>query len=250
MLYTKLNYYTHLLLNSKYRMFINLFIILMIYFLIYGNKVIYCMNDNPENSLAPKPFNFNSSKPGSSFVWGSTTGSAKSAAPFSFGGGASCGISTLPTPAQEAPIIQEVPAVAEAKEVHRPSHQVLALKREILDYAGAQAQALFLERMRVEEEIIALTTKDPEEVLQALEQKKQNAIRIYNSLGNKGPRGPYATIEDVPMNLEQIESYAGEKRLLSNALRDPRGLVASSSSEKLDRIYYLIRMYRRLRDIS
>lgn len=36
-------YYTHLLLNSKHRMFINLFIILTIYSVFYGNTIGYCM---------------------------------------------------------------------------------------------------------------------------------------------------------------------------------------------------------------
>lgn len=39
----KLNYYSHLLLNSKYKFIINLFIILIIYSLFYGNTIGYCM---------------------------------------------------------------------------------------------------------------------------------------------------------------------------------------------------------------
>lgn len=86
MLYIKINYFIHLLLNSKYRMLINLFIILMIYSLLYGNKFIYCMNENPDSV--------------------------------------------------------EVPPVAEAKESPRPSHQVLALKKEITDFAATQIPLL------------------------------------------------------------------------------------------------------------
>lgn len=50
----------------------------------YDNKIIYCMNENPDMISAPAP--------------------------------------------------------AETKTPVRPSHQVLALKREIVDYAGTQAQ--------------------------------------------------------------------------------------------------------------
>lgn len=78
----QLNYTTHLLLNSKYRLFINLAVIFIFYSLLYGNKIIFCMNDNT------------------------------------------------------API--EAPIVAESKESVRPSHQILALKNNIINYLDPQ----------------------------------------------------------------------------------------------------------------
>src|SRR3546814_10903798 len=38
-----LNYFMHILLNSKYQLFINLFIIFIIYLVLYGNNAVYCM---------------------------------------------------------------------------------------------------------------------------------------------------------------------------------------------------------------
>ena len=49
----KLNYNIHLLLTSKYKIFINLFIIFVIYSFLYGNKIIYCMNDNINSVETP-----------------------------------------------------------------------------------------------------------------------------------------------------------------------------------------------------
>ena len=43
-----IQYQIHLLLNSKYRMFIHLFIIFTIYSLFYGNKIIYCMTEGSD----------------------------------------------------------------------------------------------------------------------------------------------------------------------------------------------------------
>ena len=48
-----LNYQIHKILNSKYRVFINLFFILLIYSFIYGDKLIYCMNENTTASDIP-----------------------------------------------------------------------------------------------------------------------------------------------------------------------------------------------------
>lgn len=79
----KLNYFIHLILNSRYKLFINLFILLTIYIVLYGNNTVFCMNDN------------------------SNLGS--------------------------------VPEIAEAKETIRPSQQLLAIKREIMTYAGSNA---------------------------------------------------------------------------------------------------------------
>lgn len=50
------------------------------------------------------------------------------------------------------PDIVEVPPVAEAKAPHRPSHQVLAIKREIMTYAGGQAH--FIEKIEEQAQII------------------------------------------------------------------------------------------------
>lgn len=49
----KLKYKTHLLLNSKYRLFIHLFIISLFYLCIYGDNIIYCMNGS--NNLVEAP---------------------------------------------------------------------------------------------------------------------------------------------------------------------------------------------------
>lgn len=46
-------YNIHLILISKYKIFVNLLIILSIYFLFYENKIIYCMNDNSTGLKAP-----------------------------------------------------------------------------------------------------------------------------------------------------------------------------------------------------
>lgn len=43
-----INYQIHLFLISKYRLLINLTIILLIYSLLYGGNIIYCMNENPD----------------------------------------------------------------------------------------------------------------------------------------------------------------------------------------------------------
>lgn len=91
-----LQYFTHQLINSKYTLLINLFIIFVFYSLFYGTKLIYCMNDNPD------------------------------------------------------PIC--TPVVAEAKEIHRPSQQLLAIKREIMTYAGAQTN--FIERLDEQTRVI------------------------------------------------------------------------------------------------
>ena len=40
----QLNYYTHLLLNSKYKIFINLTLIFIFYLFLYGNTQALCMN--------------------------------------------------------------------------------------------------------------------------------------------------------------------------------------------------------------
>lgn len=81
-----LKYFAHLILHSRYKLFINLFVISIIYIFLYSDKVIYCMNTNPD--------------------------------------------------------IGEIPPVAEAKETHRPSHQVIALRRNIQAYAGTLASHL------------------------------------------------------------------------------------------------------------
>lgn len=50
-----LNYKIHLILNSRYLLYINLFIILVIYTALYSNKIVLCMNDtNITNIAEPK----------------------------------------------------------------------------------------------------------------------------------------------------------------------------------------------------
>jgi len=40
-----LNYYIHVLLQSKYKIFINLFLLIIIYSLLYSQQFIHCMNE-------------------------------------------------------------------------------------------------------------------------------------------------------------------------------------------------------------
>jgi len=54
MLNSKINYYFHLLLNSKYKAFINFFIILLIFVVSYRNDIIYCMNENANDANQPQ----------------------------------------------------------------------------------------------------------------------------------------------------------------------------------------------------
>lgn len=49
----KLLYTCHILLISKYRLFINLSILLIIYLSFYGGKIAYCMNENTNIIAAP-----------------------------------------------------------------------------------------------------------------------------------------------------------------------------------------------------
>jgi len=72
----KLNYTIHIILNSNYYLVYKILILLFIYILIYNKDIIFCMNENNNNS-------------------------------------------------------NDLPTVAESK----PSHQVLALKNEIVSYA-------------------------------------------------------------------------------------------------------------------
>src|SRR3546814_7075989 len=76
-----INYKIHLLLNNKYKIFINIFIYTIVYLLITNNQIAYCMTEG-----------------------------------------------------------NEIPEIAEAKD--QPSHQVQALKKEIVDFAGTQIQLL------------------------------------------------------------------------------------------------------------
>lgn len=91
-----IQYFTHQLLNSKYLLYINLFLVFTFYSIFYGTKLIYCMNENTEG--------------------------------FS------------------------LPAIAETKEIQRPGHQLLAIKREIMSYAGSQVS--FVERLDEQARII------------------------------------------------------------------------------------------------
>lgn len=50
----KLYYNIHLLLISKYRLFIHLFIVSLIYLTIYGDNIIYCMNESTDTIPTPK----------------------------------------------------------------------------------------------------------------------------------------------------------------------------------------------------
>lgn len=50
----KLNYFIHLILNSRYKLFINLFILLTIYIVLYGNNTVFCMNENTNTSSLPE----------------------------------------------------------------------------------------------------------------------------------------------------------------------------------------------------
>lgn len=50
----KINYYSHLLLNSKYRLFIHLFVLLLIYLCIYSDNILYCMNESTDAIPSPK----------------------------------------------------------------------------------------------------------------------------------------------------------------------------------------------------
>lgn len=43
-----INYQMHKILYSKYKLFINLFIISLIYILFYGNNLVYCMTENTD----------------------------------------------------------------------------------------------------------------------------------------------------------------------------------------------------------
>lgn len=50
----KLNYFIHLLLISKYRLLIHIVILALIYLSIYGDNIIYCMNENTDAIPSPK----------------------------------------------------------------------------------------------------------------------------------------------------------------------------------------------------
>ena len=43
-----LQYFTHLILHSNYRLVINLLILSLIYFCLYANNIIYCMTEDLE----------------------------------------------------------------------------------------------------------------------------------------------------------------------------------------------------------
>lgn len=55
MLYLNITYFSHLLLNSKFRLLIHLFIVLFIYSASYGYNFIYCMNNT--NNIIEAPVN-------------------------------------------------------------------------------------------------------------------------------------------------------------------------------------------------
>lgn len=60
---TKLYYYAHLLLTSKYKLFINLAIISVIYLFLYGDKIVLCMNENTDAIAPPRPTRIRTSQP-------------------------------------------------------------------------------------------------------------------------------------------------------------------------------------------
>ena len=111
MIYTKINYIAHSILSSNYRLFIHLLIIFIIYSMFYGNKITFCMNDNPD--------------------------------------------------------MVNVPAIAETKKIPRTSHQVQALKNEIMTYVGSQVE--LLERIEKQEQEIA----ELKNCLRAMEAEKK-----------------------------------------------------------------------------
>lgn len=48
MTYTQINYIAHRILISKYKYLLHLFIIFIFYSILYEDKILYCMNDNPK----------------------------------------------------------------------------------------------------------------------------------------------------------------------------------------------------------
>lgn len=135
--YIKLNYYSHILLTSKYSFVIKLVIFLCIYLFFYSQQLIYCMaNENDSGSEI-------------SYL---------------------CDFDHLD--------IVNSPTNAEAKEEVRPSHQVLAIKREIMTYAGGQAH--LIERVEEQARIIAEQKSTITEMQQHILSMETELVRLRN----------------------------------------------------------------------
>lgn len=123
----RLNYKIHLILQSKYKLYL---IVLAIYSLYYGNNIIYCMNENNFDQIAKIPKDLDNVIQGLEEQIRSLKIMRNSIL---------------------TPLDTVVEPIAEAKSA--PSHQVLALKREIMTYAGSNAH--YLDRIEEQERIIA-----------------------------------------------------------------------------------------------
>lgn len=202
----RLQYTTHLLLQSKYAFIFKLIIIFTIYLAFNYDNISFCMmksNTNPKSIFS-----------------GIRTGAG------------SCNISTIPNPVQETSIPHDMSVIAEAKEVHRPSQQMLAIKREIMTYASGQVH--LLERVDEQARIIEEQKNTIAEMQETISDNYRKIIKLDES------------IEGFSVGKTHIEGYKEKITKLENkiaALRQDllvsESLLAEAKADK-NRLYSII----------
>ena len=155
-----IQYIFHLVIQSKYKIVINILVYTTIYLTINNEQIAFCMTEN--NDLG------------------------------------------------------SIPAIAESKDVIRPSQQFLALKREIDSYAGAQLH--LLEHVDEQARIIAEQKQTIEELTNTI--KGSIKTTYYGSFRSGGLEETISDLRNQIRRLESVETKLTQDLMKAQAVID------------------------------